>query len=117
MLNKSEAWFDDATRTFQFPSQEMNFWYNKKYIDNFNKYQSAFNVYGVMRMNSLKKFIIHEMEGSPLIWQTHNSCSWDPISGVTHGKKELEPDKIKVNVEQCYDEFFESCFKHYLNWG
>ena len=51
------------------------------------------------------------------MWQPHRNCSWDPTGTLRIGKQTMTPCNAKINEELCYDDFFGSCFSHFLNWS
>jgi hypothetical protein len=62
-------------------------------------------------------FKLHYPKATPLLWQAHNSCAWTPTGTLSFGEMEITPKKVKLNEQLCYDEYFESAFKAWLQWG
>jgi hypothetical protein len=109
--------FNRLTQTMAYPAENLNFFMRSELHDNFNFYQSQFGVYSWMQLNDLRKYTLHTMSGTPFMWQQHKSCGWDPTGSIRVGRKEFEPSNAKINEEWCYDELFDSCYKHFLQWN
>jgi len=108
--------FNVNNRTLVFPSGELNAFTRATIQDSFDYYQRAFGVYSFMKLNSALKFVIHTLAGNPMLWQPHNSCAWEPNALLSIGNREIDPAKVKINAEQCYDELFESAYEDFLRW-
>ena len=108
--------FNRTKQRVTIPADSMNLLVTNEIQSNANLYQKKFKVYGYMKLNDERKFVIHTMAGSPFIWQPMNGCSWDPNGSLYFGRTEIEPCKAKINQEFCIDEFFDGCFKHLLVW-
>lgn len=80
-------------------------------------YQRTFGTYGYMRFNSLGEYVMHYPSGSPLLLQPHNSCAWTPQGNFSFQKKTIQPEKAKINVEDCYDEHFGGTFERFIQYG
>lgn len=100
-----------------FETDRINAFMQAEYNDNFGFYQQNFAIYNYMQLTKDLKYKIHYMEGLPLMWQSHNSCSWDPMGSVEFGSKEITPCKAKMNVENCYDEMIDTIYKAFLSWN
>jgi len=99
-----------------FDVDRINAFMRAEYNDNFGFYQQNFGVYNYMQLTKDLQYKIHYMEGTPLLWQPHNSCSWDPMGNVQFGDKTITPCKAKMNVENCYDEMINTIYKAFLSW-
>jgi len=109
--------FNRITNQATFPADSVNAFMREEIYDSFNFYQSQFGVYNYMRLTDEKKYVLHTMHGTPLLWQPHNSCSWDETGSIRMGRREITPVKAKINEQFCYDEMFNSAFKHFLQWN
>lgn len=109
--------FNRLTQTMAYPAANLNFFMRDELHDNFNFYQTQFGVYSWMQLNDLRKYTLHTMSGTPFLWQPHKTCGWDPTGSLRIGRREFEPCNAKINEEWCYDELFDSCYKHFLNWN
>lgn len=109
--------FNRIQNQASFPTNSINVFMQEELRDNFSIYQQKFGIFNWMRLNKMQKYVIHSMSGTPLLWQEHNSCGWDPVGSLFMNRRELEPCKAKINMEQCYDELFNSCFEHLLSWN
>jgi len=96
------------------PCESVNALFIKEYTDSLGFYQNQYGVFSWMKLDRNRTFVMRDIKGSPLLWQKFNSCSWDPIGRITTGKREVTPQRIKINSESCYDEFFESAFETLL---
>ena len=103
-------------RAATLPTKELNSILETEVRDNFSVYQNKFNVFSWMRINKKQKFVLSSIEGSPLVWQSLNSCGWDPSGSLWMNRKELEPCRVKINEENCLDELFDSCFEPLLTY-
>lgn len=101
--------------TFEAPS--LNAFVREELLDSSSFYQEQFGVYSYMQLNQQLKYVIHSLKGSPLMWQPHNACGWDPTGSLRVGTREFEPCRAKINETVCYDELFDSCFRAFLNWS
>jgi hypothetical protein len=97
-----------------FATDSLNALAQEQYNDKFGFYQSNFGVYNYMRLNTNLKYRVHYPQGTPFMWQPHNSCAWTPLGNLTMGEVEIEPCRAKINEQFCYDEFMESLFKDFL---
>lgn len=109
--------FNRFRQTLALPAKSLNALIRTEIFDNFNFYQRQFGVYGQLTLNRKQKWVIHSMKGTPLLWQTHKSCSWDPMGSIRIGRREFTPCNAKLNDSWCYDDMFDSCFEHFLNWS
>lgn len=80
-------------------------------------YQQQMGIYSYMRMTHYGDYIIHYPKGNPLLLQPHNSCAWTPQGQFNFGQKTISGSRAKINVEDCYDEYFGSTFERFLEWG
>lgn len=108
--------FNRLDRQLAFPSKKLNLYMRAELQDNFGFYQSNFGLYSYMTLNKKQKYVLHTMQGTPLLWQPHRSCAWTPTGSLSMSKREFEPCEAKINEEFCYDELFDSCFEPFLNW-
>lgn len=108
--------FDRAINTLSFEAERINRLARAEYNDKFGFYQQMFGVYSYMRMTQDLEYKIYYPQGTPLLWQAHNSCAWTPTGTLSMGENTIAPCKVKINEEQCYDELFDSVFKSFLSW-
>lgn len=106
----------NGTQLF-FETGDINAFARSVYNDHMGFYQSQFGVYSMMQLNTLGKYNINYVMGNPFMWQPHNSCNWTPLGTVETGQNSIEPCKVKVNAEHCYDTLFESFFERGLQWN
>lgn len=96
---------------------DMNAIARQEYQDNFGFYQRTFGVYSYMKFNKDGKYVLNYPKDLPFKWQAHNSCAWTPLGTMSMGKKEIEPCRVKLNEQFCYDEFFDSTYSWLLDWN
>lgn len=108
--------FDRAINTLSFEAERINNLARAEYNDRFGFYQQMFGLYSYMRMTQDLEYKIHYPQGTPFMWQTHNSCAWTPTGTLSMGSNTIAPCKVKINEEQCYDELFDSVYKSFLTW-
>lgn len=108
--------FNRIQQQLSFPAKSLNYFIRSELHDNFGFYQTTFGLYSYMQMNKYLKYVIHTIQGSPMVWQPHRSCGWDETGALRTGRKEFEPCKAKINESFCYDELFDSCFEQFLTW-
>jgi hypothetical protein len=108
--------FNRIQSAVAFPTRELNYLLEEQVYDGFSFYQNRFNVYSFMRLTKDLKHRIHTMTSIPMIWQPHNSCYIDPLGNIRMGEQEMSPCKGTAVSEFCYDELFDSCFRHFLQW-
>lgn len=109
--------FNNLSQQLSFPTDSINYFIQEQLQDTMGFYQSTFGLYSYMRLNKEMKYVIHSLKGQPLIWQPHRSCGWDETGSIRIGRKEFTPTKSKINESYCYDELFDSSFKHFLTWN
>lgn len=109
--------FAKTTGALIIPCEKINKFIATEIRDTFDFYQNRFGVYSYMQLNRYQKFVLQYAYGVPLMWQAHKSCTFDPLGNVRTGSKEIEPCNAKLNSEFCYDEFFDSCYRMFLNWS
>jgi hypothetical protein len=108
--------FNKLRNQLTIPHSSLNVFMREEVVDSFSFYQKQFGVYSFMKLNSLQEFVIHTIKGQPFMWQPHLNCSWDDTGSLRLGKKTIPSCKAKINESWCYDELFDSCFKHLLKW-
>lgn len=96
---------------------DVNALIQRSYQDTFDFYQRQFGVYAFMSITRDKTFKLHYISGSSLLIQSHDSCAWTPNGTMTMKNKELTPTRLKINIEQCYDELFDSAFDAYYEYA
>lgn len=111
-----EPRFSALRGAFYFDVEELNAFTRAEYQDKFGFYQRTFGVYSYMRLTRDLKYRIHYPKGTPFMWQTHNSCAWTPTGTLSMDTKVIEPCRVKINEQFCYDEFMEGAYKAYLEW-
>ena len=109
--------FSALRNAIYFPTGSLNTFQAAEYNDKFGFYQRTFGVYSYMPLTQDLTYKIHYAQGTPLIWQTHNSCAWTPTGTLSMGETEITPQKAKINEQLCYDEYFNSTYKAWLQWG
>lgn len=111
-----DPFFVPRDNQIAFGTKDINTFQRATYADTWGSYQQAFGLYGYMKIDRMNKFIVHRPKGAPLMWQPLEACSYDPTRSLTVGKKELEPTKVYMNEEFCWDELFDSCFEHMIRY-
>lgn len=109
--------FNTTTAAATFETTSLNKLVRAQYSDDFGFFQRQFGVYSYMQLTKDLQYKIYYPKGSPLIWQTHNSCAWTPSKTLSFGENTITPCKVKINEQLCYDELFDSAFKGLLQWG
>jgi hypothetical protein len=108
--------FNKVNNQVFFATDKLNAFMRDEIRDNFSLYQKRFNVFSWMRLTKMLTYVMHNISGQPFMWQSHNSCGWDPTGSLWTGKREVTPSKAKINEENCYDELFGSCFQQFATW-
>lgn len=106
----------DFNSTLTFPAAKVNKFVTEERGSTFGAYQNMFDVYGYMRLTKRNTFKITTLRGTSLMWQSHNSCGWDPTGAMSITAEEFIPCRAKINEEFCIDELFDSCYEHLLTW-
>lgn len=109
--------FNRLRNMLTIPADKLNMFLRTEIQDTLGFYQRQFGIFSYMKMTSTQKFVIHTLGGSPMMWQPHKSCAWEPTGSITTSNQELSPCKAKINEQTCYDELFSSCFEHLLQWN
>lgn len=109
--------FSALRNALYFDTNSLNAIVRAEYSDRFGFYQNQFEMYSYMQMNSDLDYVIHYPQGTPLMWQTHNSCAWTPTGTLSMGQKTVSPCKAKINEQYCYDEWFNSTYRAFLEWS
>ena len=107
----------DSLQTLTFDVGRVNKLARARYNDHIGFYQQRFGIYSYMRLNHLLQYKIHYPVGSPLLIQPHDSCAWTPQGDFRMASETISPFPMKINVEQCYDETFNSTFEAFMEWG
>lgn len=100
-----------------FETDKLNALLEQEYNDKFGFYQSNFGVYNYMPMTRNMTYRMVYPEGTPLLFQPHNSCAWTPTGTLSYGVDEISPCKAKINEQRCYDENLDGLFADLLRWG
>lgn len=100
-----------------FDTTEINTFVETNIFDTFNVYQEFFGVYTMMKLTKDLRYRIHNVSANPLIWQAHNNCAWDDSGVVRNNVTDIVPCRAKLNLTQCYDELFQSCFASFNDWS
>lgn len=109
--------FFEATNMVTFNTTAINSLMDVEYNSNFGFFQQAFNMYGYMRLNEDMKYVIHYVEGYPYLWQPHQNCAWTPLGNFEWNNLEIEPCKSMIQIENCFDENYNSIFKAFHAWS
>lgn len=109
--------FNAGSRQLAITTTEINRLAAEELHDSTWYYQRKFGVYGYMELNRYQKYTLHTMRSTPWVWQSHNTCGFDPNGALFMGKQEIEPCRAKLNEEFCYDQLFDSCYQSLLQWG
>ena len=112
-----EPRFNQVRSALYFPNGELNGLASAEYNDKFGFYQDMFGVYSYMNLTQDLTFKLHYPQGTPLLWQSHNSCAFTPTGTLSFGQMEITPKRVKLNEKLCYDEYFDSAYKAWLQWG
>ena len=108
--------FNRIRQQVAFPANNLNHFMAAELHDTFGFYQRNFGMYNWLTLNKELKYVIHTLQGQPLVWQTLKSCGWDDTGSMKIGRQEFTPCKAKINESWCHDELFDSCFKHFLDY-
>jgi hypothetical protein len=106
-----------SNRYFEYKERRVNALVRAEYYDNVSLWQRAFNLYYWMQMNKDHEFVLHWAKSDALLLQPHNSCAWTPQGRLRYDQRSIESTKAKINVEDCYDEYFGSAFETWMEWG
>lgn len=107
----------DTIDTLGFAVGSVNKFVASEYSTTFGAYQQAFGMYGYMRFNRQLEYVLHYGKSNPFLIQPHNNCAWNPQGLVTFDSRSITPTRAKINVEQCYDEWFDSTFEAWIAWN
>ena len=109
--------FSQTTNAIFFQTDPLNALLAERYNDKFGVYQSNYGVYSYMNYTSNLTFRIHYLQGTPLLFQPHNSCAWTPTGTVSTATDEIVPCRAKINEQHCYDEYMEGTFKDLIRYN
>ena len=108
--------FNRLRNMLTIPADRLNLYMRTEIQDTLGFYQRQFGIFSYMRLTNTQKFVLNTLQGSPMMWQPHKSCAWEPTGAITTSQQEFSPCKAKINEQTCYDELFNSCFEHLLRW-
>jgi hypothetical protein len=109
--------FDQLRSAIYFETGSLNGLAQAEYNDKFGFYQNLFGCYSYMQLTRDLTFKLHYPQGTPLLWQSHNSCAFTPTGTLSFGEMEITPKRVKINEKLCYDEYFDSAYRAWLEWG
>lgn len=99
-----------------FATDELNTLQRVQFLDRYDAYQEAYNVFNWMTLNRDMKYVVHAIDGDTLIWQPQRSCSLDKTKSLTVGTREVDPCRVAMRESLCHDELFDSCYRHFLEY-
>lgn len=109
--------FDQVKNWMTWQAGAINAFITAEIRDVFNFWQECFGVFGFMELNDEQEFVIHEMSGHGMLWQSHTGCAWTPGNGFDFNTHKIEtPCKIKINEQFCVADLFDTCFNHLTEW-
>jgi len=103
-------------RGFAFDCKELNTIARAEYQDTFGFYQNTFRIFSYMKLNRLRKYVVNQIKGTPLVWKTWTGCSYDNTGTLTHFRKELIPQAAYMRESWCHDELLSSFMEHFIDW-
>lgn len=109
--------FNQLRNALYFETDSLNALLFAEYNENFGFYQAQFGVYAYMQFTTDLTFRIHYHQGTGFLWQPHQNCSWTPTGTISMNEMEITPCKAKLNEQFCYDEYFNSTFRAFLEWS
>ena len=110
--------FDFDSNAILIPAKQMNALVPVNYEDCFEWYQRLFGVFGYMRLTKNHTYRVHKFSSNPMVWQPlKSSCKHEPLGRVTADSAEVPVCKMKAFMEQCADEFYDSCFDIVMNYA
>lgn len=109
--------FVQAENKFFFPAKDLNAFQRDEFQDTWGFYQSMFGLYTYMRLNRNLKYVLHQLRGTPMVWQPHNSCTVTPTGSLRIGTQEIEPCRAVMKELFCQDELFDSVYETILEWS
>lgn len=101
---------------YGFESDEVNVIFRQEYADFFSKYQEMFRLYSYATLTRDRRFKVHRPKGNPLLWQPMNSCSYKETRTVSVTDDVIEADRTYMLEKHCFDELFNSDFRHFVNY-
>lgn len=110
---QSEGFVDQIT----YPSKSLNAFTEADYAETFGFYQNLFKFYSYMKLTKMRTFVLNVIKGSPLVWYPLKSCDFEPGRTLGSTRRELTPDRAKLNEKICWDELFDSCFETLLDYN
>ncbi len=109
--------FNAIRNALYFETTRLNGLARAQYNDKFGFYQRQFNMYSYMQLTNDMTYRIHYPQGTPLMWQPHNSCAWTPTGTLSMSNFEITPCKAKVNEQFCYDEYMNGTYRAFLQYS
>lgn len=115
MLIKVNPLFSEKQSMLLIPQTELNYFTREKIVDNINRYQRDFGVFGYMQLDSRNKFTITTLRGTPFMWQPVSHCTWTPTGNLYVTKESITPTEAQLKEEFCHDELVNSMFKEFIS--
>jgi len=109
--------FRGLRNAIYFETTRLNALAKTEYSDKFGFYQDQFGLYSYMQLTTDLTYRIHYAQGTPFMWQSHNSCAWTPTGTLSMANFEITPCKAKINEQFCYDEWMNSTYRAWLRWS
>ena len=100
-----------TTDQITYPSPSLNAFTAAEYAETFGFFQRLYGFYSYMRLTKYRTYILNVIKGNPLVWFPLRNCDFEPGNTLRNVRRELSPDRVKLNEKICWDEMFGSCFE------
>ncbi len=99
-----------------FPEANLNALVENEYGYTFGFWQAMFGIFSYMKVTKKGKFTVHDVRGTPLVWQPLKSCVSDATGALRMNKREIVPCEAVLKEKMCWDELLGSLFEHFLSF-
>lgn len=110
------SFIDSQAPQLLFPAANLNALVSNEYAHTFGFWQSMFSIFSYMKMTRLGKFTLHDIRGTPLVWQPLKGCVSDATGSLRMHKREIFPCAAVLKEKMCWDELLGSLFEHFLSF-
>ena len=109
--------FDASTQRLTIPSRVVNQVVRQEVYNNFNIYQSKYNVFKFLSIGKTGVVRLTTIRGGMPLWQPDRGCKINPMGGLDQDDQDFDVCKARLNAKWCPQEVYDSCYEGLLEWN